>query len=459
MAKAERRFVCQECGAVMPRWLGRCRECGAWNSIAEEEAPAAGAPAAQMPAGEVAAITAVPMTGWQRVSTGIGELDRVLGGGLVPGSLVLVGGDPGIGKSTLLLQAAARMAVETAPVLYVTGEESPQQVRHRAERLNALTPHLHLGAGSNIDQVIGWARELNPGFLVIDSIQTMIDPAAGAAAGTVGQVRTCCARLAELARSLSCGVLIVGHVTKEGLLAGPRVLEHMVDCVLYFEGDRFQSYRILRAVKNRFGAADEIGVWEMSGSGLQEVASPSDLFLPSEENAGAPGSAVAVLLEGTRPLLVEIQALVARSYLAAPRRATQGIDPNRAAMIIAVLERRCGMKLGDQDIFLNAAGGLRVAEPGADLPCALALAAAARGSETNLRLVAAGEIGLGGELRQTAGMERRLREAARLGFKLAVTPPCQGLKIAGLQVCECATLAQAISVAAPRRAADREESF
>lgn len=449
MPKPSKRFVCQECGAIAPRWTGRCAECGAWNSVLEETAAPSLPGAAVRAAGTVQPITEVAMEEWRRSSTGSGELDRVLGGGLAPGAIVLVGGDPGIGKSTLLLQCAAHLARGGARALYVTAEESAQQVRHRADRLGALAPELLLGAETNILQIEAWAREMRPAFLVVDSIQTVVDPEAGPAAGTVGQVRACCARLSALARDLPCAVLIVGHVTKEGLLAGPRVLEHMVDCVLYFEGDRFHSFRVLRAVKNRFGSTDEIGVWEMRQEGLTEVPSPSELFLGEEAGgATASGSFIAALLEGSRPILVEIQALVARSYLASPRRTTTGVDSNRAAMIFAVLERRCGLRLGDQDIFVNVAGGLRVSEPAADLPIALALASSCRDRPSPRGVVAVGEVGLGGELRAVSGLERRLREAARLGFRQAIVPAGGKLKVPGIDAVHCSSLREALEAAA-----------
>lgn len=415
MRRAASRYVCQACGHETARWVGRCPDCGEWNSLVEEacEAPTR-TPGRQSAGTVVTPVTAVSLEDAGRLSTGSPELDRVLGGGLVPGAVVLVGGDPGIGKSTLLTQTAARLGRST-PVLYVTGEESPQQVRLRAERLSALTDSFLLAAETDIDAVESAVRKHRPACAIIDSIQTVSCADVSSAPGTVSQVRACGERILRLAKSLGVSVFLVGHVTKEGAIAGPRVLEHMVDAVLYFEGERFQSYRVLRAVKNRFGSTDEIGVFEMTGSGLREVSSASELFL-QQRSGDEPGNAVAVVMEGTRPLLVEVQALVSRSYLSMPRRATTGVDPNRLAMLLAVLERRCGVRLGECDVYVNVAGGLRVSEPALDLAVVLAVASSRLGRPVPSGLAAAGEVGLSGEIRAVSQPDRRAREAHRMGF-------------------------------------------
>jgi DNA repair protein RadA/Sms len=452
MPKTRTRFVCQKCGHEAPRWLGRCPDCGEWNSLLEEtvlDRPAASAPAGvALPQSAPQPISSISMDSWARVPTGIAEFDRVLGGGIVPGSLVLIGGDPGIGKSTLLLEASGKLATEQGRTLYVTGEESAQQVRLRAERLETLAPELFLSAETDIEVIEAHTQDLRPRFLVIDSIQTVYDPSIGSAPATVSQVRTCCARLMRLAKGTNTTVFIVGHVTKEGTIAGPRVLEHMVDTVLYFEGDRFQSYRILRAVKNRFGSTDEIGLFEMTDCGLREVAGASELFLSQRPEQG-PGSAVVAIIEGTRPLLVEVQALVARSYLAAPRRTTTGIDYNRVCMILAVLEKRCGMRMSDKDVYVNVAGGLKVVEPAVDLGIAVALASSFKDRPVDPGAVIAGEVGLAGEVRTVHQTDRRLREALRMGFSRALVPgprpAANGLT--GLEVQEVRSVQEAIGFA------------
>lgn len=400
------------------------------------------------------------METWSRASSGIAEFDRVLGGGIVPGSLVLIGGDPGIGKSTLLMQASSRVAASSGRTLYVTGEESPQQVKMRAERMDALADNLYLLAETDIAAVEAHADELRPRYLVIDSIQTVHDPEIGSAPGTVSQVRSCCARLMRLAKSRHITVFIVGHVTKEGTLAGPRVLEHMVDVVLYFEGDRFQSYRILRGVKNRFGSTDEIGLFEMGNSGLREVAGASELFL-SERSERGPGSAVVAVIEGTRPVLVEVQALVARSYLTSPRRTTTGVDYNRAMMILAVLEKRCGMRMGDKDVFINVAGGLKVAEPAVDLGIAVALASSFRDRPVDEGLAVAGEVGLAGEIRAVHQMDRRVKEASRMGFRRFISPRNgkQDDGVPGLELAHAATVREVIDLALAGPGSSEPDAF
>jgi DNA repair protein RadA/Sms len=426
MASPRTRFVCQSCGAASPKWQGKCEGCGEWNTLAEEApAPARGpGPAAKAAGGRRVEFVALHGEAEPppRIPTGIAELDRVLGGGLVPASAVLVGGDPGIGKSTILLQAAARVAAAGRRALYISGEEAIAQVRLRARRLGLEQMPLQLAAATALrDIVAGLEAEADAALVIIDSIQTMWLDALDSAPGTVAQVRACAAELIRLAKTRGFAVVLVGHVTKEGTLAGPRVLEHMVDATLYFEGDRGHQFRILRAVKNRFGATDEIGVFEMTERGLVEVANPSALFL-AERRGNVSGSAVFAGVEGTRPVLVELQALLAPSNGGSPRRSVVGWDGNRLAMLLAVLESRCGLSLGQQDVYLNIAGGLRVQEPAADLAVAAALCSAATDRPTTADTVYFGEVGLSGEVRQVAQAEPRLREARKLGFGNAVLP-------------------------------------
>jgi DNA repair protein RadA/Sms len=424
LVKPTSRFVCQECGAVFPKWAGRCETCDAWNSIVEEPIAARPGPAGKAPTGRRIAFVGLAGSAEPapRTATGIAELDRVLGGGLVPASVVLVGGDPGIGKSTLLLQAAARLAVAGRRVLYVSGEESIEQVRLRARRLGVEHAPLELAAAVNLrDVTASLAQAKDAGLVVIDSIQTMWLDAIDSAPGTVSQVRACSFELIRQAKSEGFALALVGHVTKDGALAGPRVLEHMVDAVLYFEGDRGHQFRILRAVKNRYGATDEIGVFEMTDRGLAEVANPSALFL-AERRGNIAGSAVFAGLEGTRPVLVEIQALLAPNPGGSPRRSVIGWDGGRLAMLLAVLETRAGLRLNATDVYLNVAGGLRVTEPAADLAVAAAIASAAFEQPTSAGMVYFGEVGLSGEVRQVAQAEARLKEAAKLGFDAAALP-------------------------------------
>ncbi|MBV9735284.1 MAG: DNA repair protein RadA [Acidisphaera sp.] len=424
MAKAVTRFVCQACGAVHPRWVGRCESCGEWNTIVEEVAERRPAP------GGAARVAFVGLRGESeppaRIATGLAELDRVLGGGFVAGSAVLVGGDPGIGKSTLLLQAAAALARGGRRVLYVSGEEAVEQVRLRARRLGLADAPLHLAAATalrDIAETLGSERAA--ALVVIDSIQTMWLENLESAPGTVGQVRACSHELIRLAKASGFALVLVGHVTKEGAIAGPRVLEHMVDAVLYFEGDRGHQFRILRGVKNRFGATDEIGVFEMTEAGLAEVPNPSALFL-AERRGNIAGSAVFAGLEGTRPVLLEVQALLAQNPGGAPRRPVVGWDAGRLAMLLAVLESRCGLRLAAHDVYLNIAGGLRVQEPAADLAVAAALASAAADRPTDAGMVFFGEVGLSGEVRQVPQADARLKEAAKLGFRAACLPRRSG---------------------------------
>ena len=423
MAKPALRFLCAACGAASAKWSGRCEACGEWNTIAEEPVETRPGPAAKAAPGRKVAF--VPLTGSAapppRTQTGLAELDRVLGGGLVDASAVLVGGDPGIGKSTLMLQAAAALATAGRQVLYVSGEESIDQVRLRARRLGVGTAPLGLAAAVNLRDIAATLEQTPAALVVIDSIQTMWLDSIDSAPGTVSQVRAAAFELIRLAKSRGFALILVGHVTKDGALAGPRVLEHMVDAVLYFEGERGHQFRILRAVKNRFGATDEIGVFEMTDRGLAEVANPSALFL-AERRGNVAGSAVFAGLEGTRPVLLEVQALLAPNPGGAPRRSVIGWDSGRLSMLLAVLETRCGLRLSASDVYLNVAGGLRVTEPAADLAVAAAIASAASDRPTHPGTVYFGEVGLSGEVRQVAQAEARLKEAAKLGFDTVCLP-------------------------------------
>ncbi|WP_116082794.1 DNA repair protein RadA [Tropicimonas sp. IMCC34011] len=424
MAKAGPVYVCAECGAVHAKWSGRCDACGAWNSI-HEEAPAAPGPGGvRLPRSHRAAIltdlssTEAPPP---RTLSGIGELDRVLGGGLVPGSAILVGGDPGIGKSTLLLQAAAAFAGSGLKCVYVSGEEASAQVRMRAGRLGLGQANVQLAAETDLTGILTMLDAERPDLVIIDSIQTMWSDAVGSAPGSVSQVRSAAHELAGFAKRRGSAVVLVGHVTKEGQIAGPRVVEHMVDTVLYFEGERGHQFRILRSVKNRFGPADEIGVFEMTGGGLAEVQNPSALFLSGREER-APGSSVFAGIEGTRPVLVEIQALVAPSPHSQARRAVVGWDGARLAMILAVMEARVGLPFTGLDVYLNVAGGLRISEPAADLAVAAALLSAREDAALPADMVVFGEISLSGALRPVSQTENRLKEAQKLGFSQAALP-------------------------------------
>lgn len=436
MSRARSAFVCQACGAVHPRWAGRCEACGAWNTIAEEPAAAGPGPATP-PAKRGKGIELLPLQGAEtpppRLSTGIEELDRVLGGGLVPGSAILLGGDPGIGKSTLTLQAAAALAHAGERVVYLSGEESVEQIRLRARRLGLAEAPLALAAATRVEDVTATLdRPGGPALLVVDSIQTMWTDALEAAPGTVSQLRAAAQALVGLAKRRGTAVLLIGHVTKEGAIAGPKVLEHMVDTVLYFEGERGEAFRILRAVKNRFGPANEIGVFEMAERGLLPVADASALFLAQREE-GVAGSVVFAGMEGTRPLLVEIQALVGPATYGTARRAVVGWDPGRLAMVLAVLEARCGLVTGGRDVYLNVAGGLRIAEPAADLAVAAAIVSAMLGAPLPTSTVVFGEVGLAGEVRVVGHAGARLKEAAKLGFRRAILPEATTAEVPGME--------------------------
>jgi DNA repair protein RadA/Sms len=414
-------YTCQQCGHQSPKWLGRCPDCGQWNTLAEEvRVPTRSKGREPAPAGKPQRLRDVAAAEEDRIRCGILELDRVLGGGVVPGSFILIGGDPGIGKSTLLLQGVDRLA-RSGPALYVTAEESTRQVKLRGERLGAAAEALFLLSETSLEAILERVRELKPAFLVVDSIQTIFTTALESAPGSVSQVRECAGRLMQLAKGEGLPTFIVGHVTKDGAIAGPRMLEHMVDTVLYFEGDPGHPYRILRAVKNRFGSTNEIGVFEMKESGLSEVANPSELFL-AERPEDAPGSAVVPSLEGSRPILVELQALVSGASFGTPRRTTMGIDHNRVSLLVAVLEKKVGLSLLSQDIFLNVAGGVRLDEPAVDLGVVAALASSHLNRPIPPRTLLFGEVGLAGEVRAVSRPELRVKEAARLGFDRCFLP-------------------------------------
>ena len=452
MAKVVVQFSCSECGATTGRWLGKCPGCGAFGTLVEElhgrDGPAsAGTARVPQRLGDVQVEEAA------RVGTGVPELDRVLGGGLVPASLVLLGGEPGVGKSTLLLSALGAVARGGRDALLVTGEESVAQVRLRAERLGG-TDEVRILAETELDAVCSTLERERPAVCVVDSVQTLYASELGSAPGSVAQVREAASRLLRVAKQSGVATMLVGHVTKDGAVAGPRVLEHLVDCVLQFEGDRYHAHRILRATKNRFGSTNELGVFEMTASGLVGVPDPSTLF--GRTRAGEVGAAVAVALEGTRPLLLEVQALVSRTDLAMPRRVGTGVDPKRLAMIVAVLARHAGVPLGAADVFVNVAGGVRIDEPGADLAIALSIASAARGAPLREGIASFGELGLTGRLRAAAQAERRLEECAKLGVATVIAPEGTRARAGGPGVTGVETLRRALHAALEpsERAAD-----
>lgn len=418
-------YYCTACGHESAKWFGKCPGCGGWNTF--EEQPAVPKTAARDKGGMLPierpapSINEIEESDEVRLGTGIGELDRVLGGGAVPGALVLVGGDPGIGKSTLLLQAAANLANDGQRVLYVSGEESVRQIKMRATRLGIRAENLHVFSQTDMDRISAQQQTLKPDFMIVDSVQTIYSPSINSMAGSVSQVRGCTGELMRIAKDEGCTVFLVGHVTKEGALAGPRVLEHMVDAVLSFEGDRRQEYRVLRAAKNRFGSVNEIGVFRMGDKGMVEVPNPSEFFL-SERTADCAGSVVACAMEGTRPVLVDLQALVSPTMLPAPRRQSYGFDHNRMALLLAVMEKRAGMKLYNMDAYVNVAGGIELDEPAADLPLVAAVASSLSNLPVRPGMVFIGEVGLSGEIRAVSQLERRLIECARMGFTDCVIP-------------------------------------
>ena len=450
-------YRCGECGHEVAKWFGRCPECQAWGTLEEVGAPRQGLArvAAGAPSSPARPISQVDIESARACSTGVDELDRVLGGGLVPGAVVLLAGEPGVGKSTLLLEVVYQWAKGyaqlpgragvTGPALYITGEESAGQVRLRAERTGNVHEAMFLAAESDLSALLGHVDAVKPGLLVVDSVQTMSSSAVESTAGGVTQVRAVTAALVALAKDRGLPVVLVGHVTKDGSVAGPRVLEHLVDVVLHFEGDRHSTLRLLRGVKNRFGPADEVGCFELVDEGIVGVADPSGLFL-NRKDIEVPGTAVTVVVEGKRPLLGEVQALVSPSTLAVPRRAVSGLDSARMAMVLAVLERRGGVRLGNNDVFTATVGGMKVSEPAADLAVALAVASAAKDFALPPDLVVLGEVGLAGEVRRVAGVGRRLAEAARLGFKRALVPPDAGKLPPGIKTHVVPDLGSALRV-------------
>lgn len=447
MARARSRFVCQNCGHESPRWAGRCPACEEWNTLVEEMIPTRSAATGRSgPAPRTVLLGDVAPSGENRLRTGIEEFDRVMGGGIVTGSVTLVAGDPGIGKSTLMTAVSALLA--DRGVLYVCGEESPEQVRLRADRLEIDGSALHLLPETDADAAVRAAAVLKPAVLVVDSIQTLFRSEVQSAPGSVTQVRECTSILIRHAKESGMAVFVVGHVTKDGSIAGPRVLEHMVDTVLHLEGDRHHAFRVLRAMKNRFGSTNEIGVFEMMGSGLRPVENPSEIFL-SERSADASGSAVVCTLEGTRPVLAEIQALVTPTSYPSPQRTATGFDGRRLQMLLAVLEKREGLRLSTQDVFVNVAGGLRLTEPAVDLGIVMAVVSSFRDRPLPAQTIVLGEVGLGGEIRSVSRLPVRLREASRLGFRTAVVP-AHGLDASG-----GSGITDVVAVSRLREASDR----
>ncbi|WP_101847081.1 DNA repair protein RadA [Halobacillus sp. Marseille-P3879] len=425
MAKRKTKFVCQECGYESPKWMGKCPGCHQWNTLVEEASITGGSRHVFQTNSSGAAkpekITAIQSEKEPRMETDMPELNRVLGGGIVPGSLVLIGGDPGIGKSTLLLQVSAQVANKSLPVLYISGEESSRQTKLRAERLGIQSDELYVLSETNLQDVLTQIEEIDPNLVIIDSIQTIFKEDVTSAPGSVSQVRECTSQLMRIAKSKGIPIFIVGHVTKEGSIAGPRLLEHMVDSVLYFEGERHHTFRILRSVKNRFGSTHEMGIFEMKEKGLEEVLNPSEIFL-EERSQGAAGSIVVASMEGTRPVLVEIQALISPTSFGNPRRMATGLDNSRVPLLMAVLEKRAGLLLQNQDAYIKVAGGVKLDEPAIDLAVAISIASSFRDQVSNGNDVVVGEVGLTGEVRRVARIEQRVQEAAKLGFKRVIIP-------------------------------------
>ncbi len=454
MAKSKTRYVCQTCGSAQSKWMGRCPDCGEWNTLVEmtvqEPAPGRPASVALAPSIGPQALPDIPADGYERIAVPISELSRVLGGGIVPGSVVLISGDPGVGKSTLLIQMCHALTGGQGPILYVSGEESAAQIKLRAERLGVTARDILVLAETHLETIAAHIENSAPRMVVVDSVQSIYSDAISSGAGSVTQVRDCSAHLLRLAKANGFPLFLVGHVTKEGAIAGPRVLEHMVDTVLYLECDGFHSFRLLRPVKIRFGSMNEVGVFEMAEKGLVEVRNPSEAFL-AERIPNAPGSAIAVTMEGTRPILVEVQALTSATAFAQPRRTANGIDFNRLLLITAVLSKRARISLADQDVFVNVVGGLQIDEPAADLAVAIAIASSARNRPVAADLALVGEVGLSGELRSVGQLPRRLNEAAKLGFTRVLVPQTAARKLErppdGLQVLGARTLREAVELA------------
>ncbi|AIE58614.1 DNA repair protein RadA [Bacillus methanolicus] len=455
MAKRKTKFICQKCGYESPKWMGKCPGCGEWNKMVEEVEPAStgrrGAFAYSVgtsSSSKATPITSIETLSEPRIQTDLNEFNRVLGSGIVRGSLVLIGGDPGIGKSTLLLQVSSQLAAKSYQVLYVSGEESLRQLKLRADRLGVSSENLLVYSETNLEEISKTIENVSPSFVIVDSIQTVFHPEITSAPGSVSQIRECTAELMRIAKSKGIAIFIVGHVTKEGSIAGPRILEHMVDTVLYFEGERHHTYRILRAVKNRFGSTNEMGIFEMKEFGLEEVENPSEIFL-EERSQGAAGSTVVASMEGTRPVLVEIQALISPSSFGIPRRMATGIDHNRVPLLMAVLEKRVGMLLQNQDAYLKVAGGIKLDEPAIDLAIAISIASSFRGKPTRPTDCIIGEVGLTGEVRRVSRIEQRVQEAAKLGFERVILPQnnlggWQGPK--GIELVGVSSVSQALQV-------------
>ena len=460
MAKMRVQYVCQSCGATSMKWAGRCNSCGEWNTLLEtvvEARPSRAVKASLAPTSQPQPLPDIQADQFHRLPVGFDELARVLGGGIVPGSVVLIGGDPGIGKSTLLLQASAQLAADGGPVLYVSAEESVQQIKMRADRLGLTQPNLYVVSEVSLDQIVADIEQINPRLVVVDSIQAISSEQLESAAGSVSQVKECATVLLRLAKTNGIPVFLVGHVTKAGAIAGPRVLEHIVDAVLYLEGERFHAYRLLRSVKNRFGSTHEVGVFEMGEQGLVEVTNPSEAFL-AERLPDATGSVIAVTMEGTRPLLVEIQALASTTSFGLPRRTANGVDINRLLLLVAVLNKRVGLRLFDQDLFVNVIGGLKINEPAADLAVAAAIASSFQNVSLPGDLAVMGEVGLSGELRTVSHLGRRLNEAAKLGFKRCIVPAThrRALDVPdGLTVISARSLSEALACVMGQAGASR----